>query len=115
MFFSQKIMKINFPIILILCLTLSTGCKKSMPGYMDTGSIIGADPRVPACGGGTWIQIDGHPNPNNPATGYFDIGTVPAGFRIPDSAVYPIKVELDYTINSNCPIYIDISRIKIID
>jgi hypothetical protein len=108
-------MRRNFPITLIVYLILCAGCKKSMPGYMATGSIIGADPRVPACGGGTWIQVVGHPNPNNPFTGYFDMGTVPAGFRIPDSAVYPIKVELDYTINTNCPIYIDISRIKIID
>jgi hypothetical protein len=86
-----------------------------MPGFMATGSIIGADPRVPACGGGTWIQIDGHPNPDNPTTGYYDMGTVPPGFRIADSATYPIKVELDYTINSHCPIYIDISRIKVIN
>ncbi len=86
-----------------------------MPAYMNTGSIIGQDPRVPACGGGYWIKVDGHPNPNNPSTGYFDIGTVPDGFTIPDSAVFPIKVELDYTINTLCTIDIDISAIKIID
>src|SRR5450432_482366 len=97
-------MKHNFPIILVLYLVLSIACKKSMPGYMATGSIIGPDPRVPACGGGTWIQIDGHPNPGNIATGYYDMGTVPAGFRIDNSATYPIKVELDYIINSHCPI-----------
>jgi hypothetical protein len=108
-------MKYSFPVILILWIVISTGCKKSSPGYTATGSIIGADPRVPACGGGTWIQVDGHPNPNNPATGYYDMGTVPAGFRIADSVAYPIKVELDYTINSHCPVYIDISRIKVIN
>ena len=108
-------MKMNFPIILILWPLLNTGCKKSMPGFMATGSIIGPDPRVPACGGGTWIQVNGHPNLNNPITGYYDMGTVPAGFRIADSVTYPIKVELDYTINSYCPIYIDISRIKVIN
>jgi hypothetical protein len=108
-------MKINFPIILILCLILIAGCKKSMPGFMATGSIIGPDPRVPACGGGTWIQIDGHPNPDIPATGYYDMGTVPAGFLIDTTATYPIRVELDYTINAHCPIYIDISRIKFIN
>jgi hypothetical protein len=108
-------MKRNFLVIWILFLILSAGCKKSVSGYMATGSIIGPDPRVPACGGGTWIEVNGHPNPNNLTTGYFDMGTVPAGFSIPDSAVYPIKVELDYTINPFCTIYIDISRIKIID
>lgn len=86
-----------------------------MPAYMNTGSIIGPDPRVPACGGGYWVKVDGHPNPDNPSTGYFDMGRVPAGFSIPDSAVFPIKVELDYTIDAICTIDIDISRIKIID
>jgi hypothetical protein len=108
-------MKRYYSFILIFYMIFGAGCKKSIPGYMATGSIIGADPRVPACGGGTWIKVDGHPNPNNPSTGYYDMGTVPAGFSIPDSAVYPIKVELDYTINAFCTIYIDISRIKIID
>jgi hypothetical protein len=107
--------KSSFPLILILYLILSAGCKKSVPGYIATGSIIGPDLRVPACGGGTWIEVDGHPNSNNPSTGYFDMGTVPAGFSIPDSAIYPIKVELDYTINPFCTIDIDITRIKIIE
>ncbi|MDP9041107.1 MAG: hypothetical protein M3N30_03935 [Bacteroidota bacterium] len=82
---------------------------------MATGSIIGPDFRVPSCGGGTWIQIDGHPYAGS-STGYYDIGKVPAGFRFStDSAAYPIKVELDYTINAYCPIYVDISRIQIIN
>jgi len=81
---------------------------------MATASIIGADPRVPACGGGTWINIDGHPNPIT-STGYFDIGKLPAGFTIGNTAVYPIRVEIDYTVNSSCPMYVDISRIKLIN
>ncbi|HMH32742.1 MAG TPA: hypothetical protein VK543_06915 [Puia sp.] len=102
-------------IVSLLCLVLGSGCKKSMSGYQATGSIIGPDPRVPACGGGTWIQIDGHPNPGIPATGYYDIGTVPAGFQIDNSTKYPIRVELDYTVNAHCTIYVDISRIKVIN
>jgi hypothetical protein len=105
----------KFALILVIYLALNFGCKKSIPGYMATGSIIGADPRVPACGGGTWIQVNGHPNPDNPATGYYDMGTVPAAFHIDNSAIYPIKVELDYAINVYCPIYINISRIKVIN
>ncbi|MDP9042444.1 MAG: hypothetical protein M3N30_10730 [Bacteroidota bacterium] len=100
--------------IFVFCLVLSAGCKKSVPGYQATGSIIGPDSRVPACGGGTWIQVDGHPNPGI-ASGYYDMGTLPAGFQIDSSAKYPVKVELDYSINVHCPIYIDISRIKVIN
>src|SRR5450631_3669764 len=103
------------PIVLFFCLIMGTGCKKTMPGYQATGSIIGPDPRVPACGGGTWIQIDGHPNPNIPATGYYDIGALPAGFQIDSSSKYTIKVELDYTINAHCPVYVDISRVQVIN
>jgi hypothetical protein len=102
-------------ISLLLSITLGAGCKKSLAPYMSTGSIIGPDPRVPACGGGTWIKVDGHPNPENPSTGYYDMGKIPAGFQIPATAIYPIKVELDYTVNSHCSIYIDISRIKILN
>ena len=108
-------MKHSFLVILIAWLIIGAGCEKSAEGYTATGSIIGLDIRVPSCGGGTWIQIDKHPNPNNPVTGYYDIGTVPPGFRISDSTVYPIRVELDYTINSHCSFYIDISRIKVIN
>jgi hypothetical protein len=108
-------MKHSFLVILIAWLIFGTGCEKSAEGYMATGSIIGPDIRVPSCGGGTWIQIDKHPNPNNPVTGYYDMGTVPPGFHISDTTAYPIRVELDYTINSECLIDINISRIKIIN
>ena len=102
-------------ILLLLSMLTGVGCKKTLPPYMATGSIVGPDPRVPACGGGTWIKVDGHPNPGNPATGYYDMGNVPSSFQIPVSAIYPIKVEMDYTVNSHCSVYIDISRIKILN
>jgi hypothetical protein len=102
-------------LLLLIALIAGPGCKKSLPPYMATGSIIGADPRVPACGGGTWIMVDNHPNPDNLTTGYYDMGTLPSGFRIPASAVYPIKIELNFTVNAYCPMNIDISRIHIIN
>ena len=79
---------------------------------MATATIVRPDPRVPQCGGGTWINIDGHPNQNNPGTGYYDMGSLPPSFHLDNSTKYPIKVEIDYSVNLYCNIYIDITRIE---
>jgi len=77
---------------------------------MNTATIVGSDSRVGVCTGGTFIKIDGHPNPNDPENGYFDIGNINSSLRMD---TFPIKVEIDWKISSKCfGNYVDISRIK---
>lgn len=77
---------------------------------MNTATIVGYDPRMGVCTGGTFIKIDGHANPNDPINGYFDIDSITPSFKINS---YPIKVEIDWKISSKCfGNYVDISRIK---
>jgi len=88
-------------------------CKKSILSFADTGAIIGGDPRTGPCDGGTYIQIDGHPNPNSPATGYYDIGSLPSSFHIDYYGKFPIRVKLNYQVDSKCGgNYVDISSIE---
>ena len=104
--------EIAWATMIFISLILNFGCKKSSQPYMATATIEGPDPRVPQCGGGTWINIDGHPNPNNPGTGYYDIGSLPQSFRLDNSVTYPIRVEIDYSVNPYCTISVDITRIQ---
>lgn len=77
---------------------------------MDTATIVASDPRMGACTGGSFIKIDGHPNPNDPENGYFDIGSITPSFKINS---FPVKVEIDWKISPKCfGNYVDISRIK---
>jgi len=100
--------------MLFLIFTIGFGCKKDM-ALMDTASIIGGDPRAGACEGGTYIRIDGHPNPNDWANGYFDIGSLPSSFRIDNSAHYPINVKINWATNPKCGgNYVDIKRIELV-
>jgi len=93
---------------LFISLTISS-CKKEL-GFMDTATIVRPDPGEGVCTGGTFIKIDGHPNPNDPENGYFDIGNIIPSFKID---TFPIKVEIDWKISSKCfGNYVDISRIK---
>jgi hypothetical protein len=88
-------------------------CKKSTVTFADSGAIIGGDPRTAACEGGTFIQIDGHPNPNSPTTGYYDIGSLPSSFHIDYSGKFPIRVKLNYGVDAKCGgNYVDISSIE---
>jgi hypothetical protein len=97
-----------FILALLVSLT-ATACKKEMR-FMNTATIVGPDPRMGACTGGTFIKIDGHPNPTDPVNGYFDIGNMPPSFKI---NTFPIKVEIDWKISSKCfGNYVDISRIQ---
>lgn len=96
---------------LFVCLAISSCSKdnKEMP-FMNTATIVAPDPRMGVCTGGTFIKIDGHPNPNDPQNGYFDIGDMPPSFKI---NTYPTRVEIDWKISSKCfGNYVDISRIK---
>jgi hypothetical protein len=88
------------------------GCKKSIPDFMATATIIGPDLDAVACGGDTWIQIDGHSSGR--IIGYYNIGTLPVGFHL-NNAIYPIRVEIAYSIDPHCLIDVDISRIKLIN
>jgi hypothetical protein len=106
------IMRHYFLITYLLYLILSLGCKKSVPVFNATATIIGPDLDAVACGSTIWIQIDGHPSET--IIGYYNIGTLPAGFHL-NNATYPIKVEIAYSIDPNCLIDVDISRIKVIN
>ncbi len=76
---------------------------------MNTATIIGADPRMGPCEGGTYIKIDGHPNSNDTFNGYFDIGDMPS-FTIDR---FPIRVKIDWNISPKCfGNYVNISRIE---
>lgn len=97
-----------FILVLLVSLTISA-CKKELR-FMNTATIVGPDLRVGVCTGGTFIKIDGYPNPNDPEKGYFDIGNISPSFKI---NTYPVKVEIDWKISSKClGNYVDISRIK---
>ena len=104
--------QIAWTTVIFIGLTLNFACKKSSQPYMATATIEGPDLRVPQCGGGTWINIDGHPNPNNPGEGYYDIGSLPPAFHLDNSVKYPIRVEIDYSVNPYCTIDVDITRIQ---
>ncbi len=94
-------------------LLFSGSCKKTVISFANTGSIIGGDPRTGPCDGGTFIQIDGHPNPNNPSTGYYDIGALPASFHINYYGKFPIRVKLNYQVDGKCGgNYVDIGSIE---
>jgi hypothetical protein len=97
-------------LVLTLFVSLTySACKKEM-AFMDTATIVGYDPRMGACTGGTFIKIDGHPNPNDPENGYFDIGSIPPSFKITS---LPVKVEIDWKMATKCfGNYVDIIRIK---
>jgi hypothetical protein len=93
---------------LLVSITIAA-CKKESP-FMNTATIVGPDPRMGVCTGGTFIKIDGHPNPNDPENGYFDIDSITPTFKINN---YPIKVEIDWKISSKCfGNYVDILRVK---
>lgn len=101
-------------VYLISAVILLSACNKH-PGYeyQGTATIVGFDPRMAPCVGGTYISIDGHPNPIDSVNGYFDIGGIPESFRIDH---YPIRVKLDWKINDRCAgNYVDITRIKAIN
>jgi hypothetical protein len=81
---------------------------------MGTATIIGGDPRMSVCAGGTFIKIDGHPNPNDPTHGYYDIDSTPSTFSLMHLK-YPTRVRLDWHISPKCyGNYVDITRIEII-
>ena len=83
--------------------------------YSDTGTITGTDARMGMCEGGTYIRINGHPNPNS-QEGLYDIGSLPSTFKISPLMKYPINVTLDYTVAPECyGNYINISRIAVIN
>lgn len=95
--------------ILLVSVLFNPGCKKNLPAFNGTASIIGGDPRVGPCEGGTFIQVDGHPNPGA-QNGYYDIGTIPADFSTANDSL-PLKVRIAYTIGGICGI-VNITRIE---
>jgi hypothetical protein len=96
----------------VLYLVLIAGCKKSLPALNSSATIIGPGLDAVACGSTIWIQINGHASGR--ITGYYNIGTLPIGFHL-NNAIYPMRVEIDYSIDPHCLIDVDISRIKLIN
>jgi hypothetical protein len=79
---------------------------------LSNASIEGFDPRMAPCTGGIYIKIDGHPNPGDP-NGFFDIGTVPKDFKLPEPAIFPIKVRIEWKEDPKCfGRYVDIEWIR---
>lgn len=80
---------------------------------MNNASIIDIDARMGACtGGGYFIIVQGHPNPNND-TGAFTTDAIPSSFQISSNAHFPINVKLDWKVESKCGgNYIAISRME---
>lgn len=78
---------------------------------MSNARIIGFDPKLCPCCGGTEITIDGVPNPDGGS--YFLIGQLPAGFDLGSDPTFPIYVKIDWKIDTDhCSgNYVDISRI----
>lgn len=99
----------RFFVLALFVSLINSACKRELP-FMNTATIVGYDPRMGVCIGGTFIKIDGHPNPNDPENGYFDIDSITPPFKINS---FPIKVEVDWKMSSKCSgNYIAISRIK---
>ena len=98
-------------IFIILLMLLS--CSKA-PQYMSTATITGIDARMGPCEGGTYILIDGHPNPNS-TDHLFDIDSMPRSYIIDHLNKFPIRVAIDWVQESNCwGNYIKITRMKIL-
>ena len=104
-----------FAVLMLVVYTCNTSCKKGgITAPANNATIIGGDPRAGMCEGGTFILIDGHPNPNFPSTGYYDIGLLPPSFHLDNSTKYPIKVKITYQVDSKClGNFVDISTITL--
>jgi hypothetical protein len=99
--------------LIIVGLLFTISCKKGTT-FTNNASIIGIDSRMGQCtGGGYFIVVQGHPNPNNIGTGAFTTDTMPSSFQVPPNAHFPINVKLDWKVESKCDgNYIAISKIE---
>lgn len=105
---------------LFMAMVLGVRCRKTTlfapKGFVAEGILIGPDARTGLCEGGLFLKINGYPNPNDPINGYYDIGTLPSGFRLDPGLKYPIHTWIDWHISPKCfGNYVDITRIQIID
>ena len=81
---------------------------------MSTATITGYDYRTGPCSGGTYILIDGHPNPNS-SNHLFEIDSMPRSYIIDKVGKFPIKVAIDWVQEPYCGgNYIKITRMRII-
>jgi hypothetical protein len=102
-------------VIVLLVFSFCISCRK-MPNYMGTATIVGFDFRKAICTGGVYLKIDGHPNSNDPANGLYDIESVPAPYQLSNFTNFPIRIRLDWKINTKCSgNYVDIIQMKVID
>lgn len=110
-FYCQMFMKrrLLYYTILLGYILLNSACKKDLPAFNGTAIIIGGDVSVGPCEGGTFIELDGHPNPGS-QNAYFHIGTRPADFNMTNDSL-PLKVRIAYTIGGICGT-VNITRIE---
>ena len=100
-------------VCVVSILLVLSGCTKP-PQYMSTATITGFDYRMGLCEGGTYILIDGHPNPNS-TDHLFDIDSMPRSYITDHLNKFPIRVAIDWVQETNClGNYIKITRMKIL-
>jgi hypothetical protein len=105
----QRLSSVLYVSLIILSLTILT-CNKDEP-FMSNAEIIGLDASMCVCCGGTEITIDNIINPNGKK--YFLTEKLPADFFLGVEPVFPIKVKIDWKIDTlHCSgNYIDITKI----
>jgi hypothetical protein len=85
-------------LVLILSFTQLTCKEDNKESAKGNASIIGYDERMCPCCGGWVIQIDSVPNPNGGTS--FLANNFPAGFDLGDKPVFPIRVQLEFQIDT---------------
>jgi hypothetical protein len=74
-------------------------CKKdNKESSQGNASIIGFDERMCPCCGGWVIQVDSVPNLNGGTS--FLANNFPAGFDLGDTPVFPIRVQVEFQIDT---------------
>lgn len=94
----MKVFGNNTGFILISALFLSIqSCRKDC-AFMSNAEIIGYDMRECPCCGGLEITIDKEVPPN--AGSFFLISELPSYYKIGDNPAFPIRVKIDYRIDT---------------
>lgn len=89
-----------------------SSCKKADQPLKGNAYLVGEDARMCLCCGGLEVTIDGFPNPIGNA--YFLVHKLPNGFNLGTKPKFPIRAEIDYSIDTSSVCYgINIKRITI--
>lgn len=108
----KQLFSIAFLAVLLFMSFTQLSCKEdNKESLPSNASILGYDQRMCPCCGGWVIQIDSVPGPNEGAS--FLANNFPAGFDLGDTPVFPIRVQLEFQIDTGgCNgTFINISKI----